>query len=280
MQEVASGIYVHTGFRAANVGLILTAAGVILVDTPMIPREVNQWKEMIASVTDLPILYVVNTDHHRAHILGNQYFAAPIIAHEMAWKEMSGYSDAWRQRVIDLFKHEPDVVAQLANLEIIPPQVTFTGRFTLYKGTRTIHLIYGGGHTYATIMVHVPDAEVLFTGDIVVNDQHPALGQSNTREWLGVLATIRKMNVRVLVPGHGPVSDVEVTRLVSEYIRQVRAKVRSFYRAGKSKSEVTSLIPEILSLLPVAPEEKSRVEKRIRAGLSRVYEEMKATYGE
>jgi glyoxylase-like metal-dependent hydrolase (beta-lactamase superfamily II) len=129
-------------------------------------------------------------------------------------------------------------------------------------------------------MAYVPSERVLFTGDIVVNDQHPAMGQANTKEWLDALNTIRRMRVKVLVPGHGPLCDVEATYPISEYIRQARSKVRSLYRAGKSKSEVSSLISEIADLYPFPSEQKSKVEKRIRAGLNRIYDEMKAEHEE
>jgi cyclase len=276
MQEIGTGIYACTEFRAANVGFIVTGAGVILVDTPMIPTEAARWKEMIASVTGQPLIYVVNTDHHRAHILGNQHVNAPVIAHEAAWKEMSSYSDSFLQRTIDLFKNESEIAAQLAGLKIVPPQITFSERLVLLKGTREVHLIYAGGHTPATIIVYVPDEKVLFTGDVVVNGQHPAMGQADTKEWLGALNTIRKMKVNVLVPGHGPLCDLETTYHLSEYIRQARSKVRSLYRANKSKSEVSSLVAEVAALYPFPSEQKSRVEKRIRAGLNRIYDEMKA----
>jgi cyclase len=276
MQEIGTGIYVCTEFRAANVGFIVTGAGVILVDTPMIPTEAARWKEMIASVTGQPLIYVINTDHHRAHILGNQHINAPVIAHEAAWKEMSSYSDSFLQRTIDLFKNESEIAAQLAGLKIVPPQITFSERLVLLKGTREVHLIYAGGHTPATIIVYVPDEKVLFTGDVVVNGQHPAMGQADTKEWLGALNTIRKMKVNVLVPGHGPLCDLEATYHLSEYIRQARSKVRSLYRANKSKSEVSSLVAEVAALYPFPSEQKSRVEKRIRAGLNRIYDEMKA----
>jgi cyclase len=276
MQEIGAGIYAYTGFRAANVGCIVTGAGAILVDTPMIPEDADRWKEMVASVTDQPIIYVVNTDHHRAHVLGNQRIDAPVIAHEAAWKEMSSYSDSFIQRTIDQFKNEPGVAEQLADLKIIPPQITFTERLTLLKGGREVHLVHAGGHTPATIMVYIPSENVLFTGDTVVNGEHPAMGQANTKEWLDALTAIRKMRVRVLVPGHGPLCDAEATYPLSEYIRQARSRVRSLYRAGKSKSDVSSLISEIADLYPFPAEQKSRVEKRIRAGLNQIYDEMKA----
>ena len=67
---------------------------------------------------------------------------------------------------------------------------------------------------------------------------------------------------------------------VSDYIRTMRSKVRSQYRSGRTKSEAAVVINQMIDYFPYRPGDKSFVEKRIRAGISRVYDEMKAIYGE
>jgi len=74
--------------------------------------------------------------------------------------------------------------------------------------------------------------------------------------------------------------NTEATEPVSDYIRMLRAKVRSQYRTGRSKSEAAVVINQMIDYFPYRPGDKSFVEKRIRAGISRVYDEMKAAYDE
>ena len=82
-----------------------------------------------------PFLYLINTDHHRGHALGNQYFLpVKVMAHERAYKEMSGYTENFKERVRNSFKREPEIQAQLNNIVIIPPHLTFTQRATLLYG--------------------------------------------------------------------------------------------------------------------------------------------------
>jgi glyoxylase-like metal-dependent hydrolase (beta-lactamase superfamily II) len=114
----------------------------------------------------------------------------------------------------------------------------------------------------------------------VVVGEHPSLGQSVSKQWLEVLTRLRKMSLTCIVPGHGPLCNVEATEPVSEYIRAVRSKVRSQYRSGRSKSEAAVVINQMIDYFPYRPGDKSFVEKRIRAGISRVYDEMKVIYGE
>jgi len=280
MKEIAPGIYVQSRYEGANLGCILTEAGAIVVDTPLIPADGRSWAEDVARVAHGKVLYVFNTDHHRAHIIGNQYFDAPVVAHEVAWKEMSSYREAFIERTKNIFKRQPDIVAQFDEVSIKKPEITFTGQLIVKKGGREVHFIYLGGHTPATSGVWLPRERILFTGDVVVVGEHPSLGQCNSKEWLEVLTRLRKMSLAAIVPGHGPLCNVEATQPISDYIRLMRTKVRNQYKAGRSKSEAAVVISQMIDCFPYRPGDKSFVEKRIRAGVSRVYDEMKASYGE
>jgi len=279
MQEIAPGVYVKGDYEGANVGCILTDAGAIVVDTPLIPADGKAWAAEVAKLTD-KVLYVFNTDHHRAHILGNQYFQAPVIAHEEAWKEISGYKETFIERTKNIFKKQPEIAAQFDEITLKKPEISFTQRLYLKKGGREVHFCYLGGHTPATSGVWLPNERILFTGDVVVVGEHPSLGQSISKEWLEVLTRLRKMSLSHIVPGHGPLCNVEATEPVSDYIRIMRSKVRSQYRSGRTKSEAAVVINQMIDYFPYRPGDKSFVEKRIRAGISRVYDEMKAIYGE
>jgi len=279
LQEIADRVYIELDYEGANVGCILTDEGAIVIDTPMIPEESEHWAKTVYDLTDT-VLYVFNTDHHRAHIMGNQFFDAPILAHEFAWKEMANYKDTFIDRTKNLFKKRPEVQKQFDRIRIVKPELCFTGRLVMEKGHREIHFVHLGGHTPATSGLFLPDERILFTGDLVVVDEHPALGQCISEEWLSKLRWLRKQNYAQLVPGHGPLCNVEASEPVSEYIRAMRSKVRSQYKSGRTKAEAAVVISQMIDYFPYPQGQKSVIEKRIRAGVSRVYDEMKVIYGE
>ncbi|HID62091.1 MAG TPA: MBL fold metallo-hydrolase [Anaerolineae bacterium] len=278
MQRITKDVYAETNVRGANIGFVVTGEGVVLIDSPMIPAEARWWREQIAEITDQEIIYLINTDHHRGHILGNQYLTTAVIAHELAWKEMKSYGDSFRQRLINVFKDsEPEVAAEFENLKIILPRVTFTNRMTLHKGDKTIRLIHVGGHTAATSLVHVVEDGVLFTGDVVVNGRHPFIGHGNSKKWLEALTLIRKLRVKTIVPGHGEICDRDTLQRLSEYIRQMRTRVRKLYLDGRSKTETASRV-DLLNFFPVPDKDRQKIRKRFKASVGRVYEEMRASY--
>lgn len=276
-EELVAGVFINNNYRGCTPGFIHTDEGIILVDAPLIPTQALDWRAQIEDeYPGDPFLYLINTDHHRGHALGNQYFMpVRVIAHERAHKEMSGYTDNFKERVRNSFKREPEIQVQLNNIQIIPPHVTFTNRAKLLFGNRTVELIFVGGHTPATSIVWLPDESICFVGDILWVDQHPYMAQGNTLEWLAALELIRNLGAEQLVPGHGPVCGPDTTYRVGEYISFMRGRVRDFYLEGKNKNETKSgLVGEMLEWFPVPPERKAKIESQIKSGLNRVFREI------
>lgn len=279
MQQIGEGIYVETDYRGGNVGFVVTGEGVILINTPMIPHEARHWRDEIARVTEQKIIYIINTDYHPECVLGNRVFQAPVIAHELAWRRMRSYGDSFRQRLVDSFRDEPEIAAQFKGLRITLPRITLTQRMNLHKGSKELRLIHVGGHTPASIIVHIPTDGVLFTGDIVVNDMHPIMHEADSKEWLDALTYIRRPWVKadIIVPGEGEICDKAITKKLSTYIRRLRAKVRGAYWTGQSRAQLLSSVAELLDFFPTTDKEEAK--RRWKDNVERVYEEIKASKG-
>jgi cyclase len=278
IREIAPDIFVETEFHGANVAFIVTGQGVILIDTPMLPDDARAWLEQIQEHTDQSIIYIINTDHHRAHVIGNQFFpTATVVAHENAWKEMKSYGDSFRTRLINMYRNRlPEAVKEWqSSLRIITPEITFTSRTVLFKGDKEIHLIPMGGHTPATTVVYFPNERLLFSGDLVITDRPPFLSQGNTKEWLEALTFLRRLGYDILVPGHGEPTGKEATESMSDYLRMVRRKVRSAYRAGLAKGDATRSLSHLIRHWPVPPSERPKADRRFKSSLSRVWNEIR-----
>jgi len=279
IREIAPNIFIETEFHGANVAFIVTGEGVMLIDTPMLPNDARFWLSEIKRRTDQEIIYIINTDHHRAHVIGNQFFPmATVVAHEYAWKEMKSYGDSFRTRLINMYRDRiPEAVAEWKrNLQIIKPEITFTGRIFFFKGDKEIHLIPVGGHTSATTVIYFPNEKLLFTGDVVVTDRPPFLSQGNTRQWLQALTYLRKLHYDILIPGHGEPAGKEATENMSNYLRMVRRKVRSAYHAGLPKADTARSLSHLIRYWPIPPSEKPKADRRFKSGLGRVWNEIRA----
>jgi len=276
MREIAEGVYFENAYRSGNVGCVITGEGAVLIDAPMLPRDAWNWLKMIASVTKQGIAFLINTDYHVERVLGNCFFPTATIAHQLAWAEMQRYDEAFLQRYFSRHKeHDADAVADLTKARVVLPEITLTKDLTLYKGDRVFYLIHVGGHTSASIMVHLPKERVLFAGDVVVNGEHPSLGQANSLQWLHALELIREMDdVDIIVPGHGELCDPSATKVLTDYITKLRERVYEYYSNGYTRRETVDKV-KMEDFFSIPPERREEFERRIRSSVERVYDEFK-----
>lgn len=277
MHEIARGVYYEDAYCSGNVGLVLTGEGAVLIDSPMLPKEAWEWLRKVTSMTKKGISMLINTDYKVERVLGNCFFPANVnIAHQLAWAELQRYDEAFLQRYVSHYKEcDTSNVADLTKARVVLPELTLTVDMTIYKGHRTLRLIHAGGHTPASIMVHLPDEGVLFSGDVVVCGEHPSLAQANSMRWLHALEIIRRLdNVDVIVPGRGRACDLAATEVLTEYIRQMRERVYQCYTDGYTRRETVDRV-KMQDFFPIPPAKREDVERRIRSSVERVYDEFK-----
>ena len=283
MDKLTSQVYVESGFRGCTVGAILLPDGVICVDTPLLPADARRWHEQIASLTDAPIRYTVYTDGHRDRVLGTQWLGVQVVAHEATWEKLRSYGDAIRQQVIEFLAHHYALEAaeELArSLQLMLPELTVNtgGTLTLHMEKPRVVLRPVGGATPGSLWVELPDQGVTFAGDLITQNTHPFMSESQTSVWLARLAELRDRDyfATKLVPGRGGSyrrSDMQKTQ---DYLTGMRERVRAATAGRRGKFDPSELINEFVHRFPIPENEQERVQRRVRVGLERVYEELKS----
>src|SRR5215471_5409950 len=189
VKKLAEGVYAGInpdgGRAGSNAGFIVGKDCVAVVDTFVSEAAARRLLEEIRKVTDLPIRFVVNTHYHLDHTGGNKVFAeagAAIIAH----KNLA----AWLRTENMKFFPNP-TPEQKARVEgLVVPQLTYTEGVDLDLGGRAVRVVYFPGHTGGDSVVFVPDANVLFAGDLGWNHHLPNLIDANTLAWIETLDKI------------------------------------------------------------------------------------------
>jgi cyclase len=256
------------------VGAIATGIGLVCVDVPMRPSDVDHWLGQLGQVTPEPVIMIVQTDYDRARVLSTGMFDVPVIAHDAAWSRMHMYAS---EKVLSQINETLHGDSARRTWQVRMPDMTFSERLVVHKGAREIHVMHGGGHSPATAMVYLPEEGLLFSGDVLFAGVHPIMSHAVTQQWLSALTSLRKMNVDQIVPGHGEVCDKSASYPLSEYIRGMRAAVRRSFRRGRSKSETSSaLIPQFVDAFPYAEQDRDVVRARVKGGCDRIYDEYRA----
>ena len=199
-------------------------------------------------VADAPIRTLVNTHGDGDHWFGNELVGAQEIvateaaaAHEM--REVSPGSMVALGRLGAVLPRRADgrflrgMVAPFDHRGITPTRPTrmFSGRLELDAGGRRVELIeVGPAHTHGDLIVHVPDASVVFAADVVFIGSTPVMWAGPVEGWLRALDTIEALEPEVIVPGHGPLTDVAGLQPLRDYWTYLEAA------AGSSPREIVT----------------------------------------
>lgn len=233
------------GWGLSNAGLITGRGESLLVDTLM---DVRLTRDMLAAQADAvaggPITRLVNTHGNPDHWFGNQLLAgAEIIAAEATAREMRavGPREVLAMRSTGRFADE--VFGRFALDEVVPtyPNRTFDGRLDLDVGGIPVRLIdVGPAHTEADVVVHVPEARTVFTGDIVFAGSTPVIWAGPLRNCLKACQLLLDLHVDTVVPGHGPVCGPEAVRAMRRYLEFVQAEASRRFAAGMSAADAVA----------------------------------------
>ncbi|MEW1840247.1 MBL fold metallo-hydrolase [Nonomuraea angiospora] len=206
-QEVGDRVYVrrHKSYDM-NVGLVVGDGHCLVLDTRSSHREAADLVEAVRRITGSPWT-VVNSHSHFDHYFGNAIFRpAEIWGHVRCAEEIE--QDGEQQRAA-MIKGRPEQREEFEEVTIVPPDHTFTSAASLDIGGRMVHLQYFGlGHSSNDVVLHVPDAGVVFAGDLVEEGAPPAFSDSYPLDWpLTMTAMLDELPEQVIVPGHGAVVD-------------------------------------------------------------------------
>jgi glyoxylase-like metal-dependent hydrolase (beta-lactamase superfamily II) len=207
-ERVTPDVWMLTGI-GGNVAVLVTGAGVVVVDSMTFARQGDAIEKKIAELTDQPIVALLNTHYHRDHTHGNPAFAPglKVISTANTLKHLKELdADYWR-----------DAPAR----ELLPND-TFTDAKEMKIGSKTIRGSYHGrGHTDGDLVVLFVEDRVLVSGDLGWNHHWPNIdleAGASVRLWPRTLDSVMALEFDTVIPGHGELTDREGLRLFREFI--------------------------------------------------------------
>ena len=226
-QEVGRDLWAFTAEGDPNSGVIIGDDSVMIIEAQATPRLARKVIEKVREVTDKPITHVALTHYHAVRVLGASAFGVQqIIMSDMARAMVAERGqedwDSEFQRFPRLFEGHESIPG------LTWPTTTFRDRMTVYLGNRRVDLMHlGRAHTAGDIVIHVPDENVMFTGDIVEYRSACYCGDGYFKDWSTTLDAIKAYQVDAIAPGRG---DALVgTKMVSKAIENTRDFVSSTY---------------------------------------------------
>ena len=245
LHEIGNDCYAYLqpdgGWGYSNAGLVVGNGQSLLVDTLFDLKLTASMLESMKAVTaSAPIGTVVNTHANGDHCYGNQLVKdANIVASAATAHEMTEVPPA----MLAALNKAPGEVGDLFRsffgdfdfdgIDLALPTQTFTGQLTVKVGERDIELIeVGPAHTAGDTIAYVPSASTVYTGDILFIGGAPIVWAGPLENWIAACDLINSLDVDVVVPGHGPLTDKDGVSRVREYLSFVLTEASARQEQG------------------------------------------------
>lgn len=234
-QALRGGVYMLTG-AGGNIGLSIGDDAAFLVDDQYAPLT-QKIIAAVASVTNKPIRFVINTHWHGDHTGGNENVGrtgALIVAHDNVRKRMSveQFNDVFNRRT-------PASPAGAL------PVVTFNDSVSFHvNGDELVAFHIPPAHTDGDAVIHFTRADVVHMGDTYFATGYPFVDVSsggNVNGIIGVADRVLAMckPTTIVIPGHGPVSTCDNLREYRNMVASVRDRVRAEMQKGRTLAQIT-----------------------------------------
>ena len=233
--DIEGRTYENEGLNA-NIGLVVTPAGAVLIDAGASLQSAQKIHEAVKKVTSQPVKWVINTGGQDHRWLGNGYFKAQgieTIAHASAQADMTARGPE-HLAGLKVLKERLD-----GTVPTLPSRFVKDADTRLELGGTVFELKHrGGGHTPGDWLVWLPQKNVLFSGDVVYVDRvlglHPV---SRTKTWLASFAVIDELKPQTIVPGHGGVTNLATAQAQTrDLLEALRTHMGKAVEAGEDIS--------------------------------------------
>jgi len=212
-----------------NIGVIGGDHSVLVVETGMGPRNAEKVLAFATEYAKGRRLYLSTTHFHPEHAFGAQAFAgeATYVVNRAQATDLADKGPGY----LEMFRGLGTSVArQLEGVELVTPDVVYDDAYELDLGGRVVQLqATGRAHSKGDQVVTVPDAGVLFTGDLVEAGQFsifpwfpPYDVDVSGLRWIEVMRRLVATGPDVVVPGHGDISAAQVLADVRDYLELLR----------------------------------------------------------
>jgi len=229
------------GNAGANAGFVIGDDGVLVIDTFENEAAAKQLLAEIRKLTTLPIKFVVNTHYHLDHVAGNAVFeqaGAVVMAQRNVFHWIHTENLKFFGKNI-----KPEQKAMVEGLAV--PKVLYDSDLDVLLGSREILVHVFPGHTGGDSVVMIPDAKVVFCGDLFWRKTLPNLIDASTEQWMETLDSLQTpvpSAAVVYVPGHGDPGDFHDVEDFRSYLADVRELVSKQLKEGKTGDGVVDAV--------------------------------------
>lgn len=245
--QIGMGLYAYTAEGDPNTGIIIGDDGVMVIDAQATPAMAGDVITRVAKVTDKPVKYVLLTHYHAVRALGASAFKGAEILASNATRDL--IAERGKQDMDSEIGRFPRLFRAAETISgLIWPTITFPDQISVWLGRREVRIVHiGRGHTAGDVIAIVPDAGVVFSGDLVEHKAACYCGDAHFTDWLATLDHLAELQANALLPGRGatltsPEMVKEGIEVTSDFIATLYNSVQESVTKGRSLKEAFDFV--------------------------------------
>lgn len=272
MEEIASNVFIETGFIGVTVAAIPFSQGQILIDAPFRNDDIRSWRASLVNLAAGGDRLLINLDAHYDRTLGARAMEATLIAHEataiafrtrpLTFKNQHlGTGAAWEQS------------NNLGTVRWIPPDITFDHSISLYPDSMTLIIENHPGPMAGSCWLKIPEVKVLFVGDTLPVDQPPFLSHADIPEWIRSLELLKSAEYAgyTLISGRGGITTAARVSPLIRWLSDVDGKINDLGEKTAPPEDTAALVNGLLNKFAFSPDLKNQYADRLKWGLFQYY---------
>ncbi|MDP2965548.1 MAG: hypothetical protein Q8N39_05840 [Pelolinea sp.] len=273
MKEIATDILIETDYEGVTVGAIRTPAGVVMVDTPINPKDASIWRTTCTRTAAGSNRLLVLLDEHFDRVSGATNIKCPVIVHEKTSQAVSARPSSKNQSSIGTstaWETNPEPITT----RWIHAEITFTANMAVNWGDDPILLELHPGPSKGSTWVVVPHKQVAFIGDTVTPGQPPFLANADIEAWLESLHELQLARFKdfILISGRGSLVTMDDIKELEHFLKKAARKLGKLVASKTKADEAEALGEELLENFPsINKHEAELFRNRLTTGVVQYY---------
>ena len=271
MKEIATDILIETDYEGVTVGAIRTPAGVVMVDSPINPKDASAWRTTCTRSTSGSDRLLVLLDEHFDRAFGAGNIKCPVIVNEKTAQAVTARPTVKNQPAAGAARESG---SETAPTRWIHTEITFTASMAINWDNDPILLEHHPGPSKGATWVIVPHKQVAFIGDTVTPDQPPFLGSADIDAWLESLHELQLARFKdyILISGRGSLVTQEDIRELEHFLKKAARKLEKLVSSKAKTDEVEKLAEDFYSEFKAKnKDDADRFKNRLLNGVAQYY---------
>jgi glyoxylase-like metal-dependent hydrolase (beta-lactamase superfamily II) len=271
MQTLAQQVFIEDQYPGVTLGAIALPHGLIQIDAPPSPEDGRSWRAALLGINSGVERMLVNLDAHPDRTLGVRSMDCTIVAHEKTALTFRNRPNTFKAQGDETGSDWESVVG-LGSIRWAPPEISFTKRMIIEWSNFPVILEQHSGPAAGACWVILPEANIVFVGDLVVKNQPPFLASANLPEWMASLDhLIAKYKNFTIVSGRGGLVPYALVQSQREQIKKIHTKLEALAQKGASPDAVESLVQPLMSGIKPSVDRQKQYIHRLSYGLRHYY---------